>query len=59
MIKNQSIINNNDLEFLKSLINKKFDSFFCDKFIFNTMAYGIVYFKIGTKEFSILNLRFI
>ena len=57
MIKNQSMFTNIELEFLKTLVGKKFDSFFCDKFTFNTMAYGIIYFKIGTKEFSITNLQ--
>ena len=55
MVKTQSLLSNEEIEFLKGLINKKFDSYYCDKFTFNTMAYGVVYFKAGNTNFSITN----
>ncbi len=49
-------LNNNDIDFLKSLKGKNFETYYCDRFTFNTSAYGIVYFNIAKQSFALTNM---
>lgn len=49
-------LSNEEMIFLKSLIGKKFKSYYCDRFRFNSMAYGIIYFDITNNNFALTNM---
>ena len=46
-------INNDDITFLKSLLGKNLEAYYCDRFTFNTVAFGIVYFTTNKGNFSL------
>lgn len=49
-------LNTEEIDFLKSLIGKEFKSYYCDRFRFNSSAYGIIYFDIANNSFALTNM---
>ena len=53
---NSTIISNNTINILQSMIGKTFDKYKCDPFINSPMVYGIVGIYVGEKSFKLTSL---